>query len=74
MYVIGVNTTGTTPVDTYSGQFYDCRSPGTIISRANDAEQLVFTDLDPAARGQQPVVHFPVEKDRRDALYRSLSR
>jgi predicted amidohydrolase len=44
-----------------------------IVSRANEAEQLVFTDLDPAivttTRRQ-----FPVEKDRRDALYHSLSR
>jgi predicted amidohydrolase len=45
---------------------------GTIISRANETEQLVFTDLDPAiivkARSE-----FPVEKDRKDALYRALS-
>ena len=27
MYVAGVNTTGVTPVDTYSGIIDDCRSP-----------------------------------------------
>lgn len=73
MYVVGVNTTGITPVDTYPGNSMTADPEGTIISRANDAEQLVFTDLDPAiiatTRRQ-----FPVEKDRKDALYRSLSR
>ena len=73
MYVLGVNTTGQTPIDRYSGGSMTADPLGIIISRANDAEQLVFTDLDPAvvdtARRQ-----FPVEKDRKDALYRALSR
>jgi predicted amidohydrolase len=73
MYVIGVNTTGQTPVESYSGNSMTADPQGTIISRANEAEQLLFTDLDPAliatTRHQ-----FPVEKDRRDALYRLLSR
>lgn len=72
MYVAGVNTTGRTPVDTYPGNSMTADPHGTVICRANDAEQLVFTDIDPlvvtAARQQ-----FPAEKDRRDALYRSLS-
>jgi predicted amidohydrolase len=73
MYIAGVNTTGTTPVDTYAGCSMTADPHGTIISRANDAEQLVFTDLDPALveRTRQS---FPVEKDRKDALYRILSR
>jgi len=73
MYIIGVNTTGQTPIESYSGNSMTADPQGTIISRANDAEQLVFTDLDPAlvsATRRQ----FPVERDRRDALYRSLSR
>jgi predicted amidohydrolase len=73
MYIIGVNTTGRTPIDCYSGNSMTADPQGSIISRANDAEQMVFTDLDPAvvaaARCQ-----FPVERDRRDALYHSLSR
>lgn len=72
MYVIGVNTTGRTPVDSYSGNSMTADPQGTIISRANEAEQLIFTDLDPsmvAATRHQ----FPVEKDRRDALYHTLS-
>jgi predicted amidohydrolase len=73
MYIVGVNTTGITPVDTYAGCSMTADPHGTIISRANDAEQLVFTDLDPALveRTRQS---FPVEKDRKDALYRILSR
>ncbi|MDO9550293.1 MAG: nitrilase-related carbon-nitrogen hydrolase [Methanoregula sp.] len=71
MYVIGVNTTGTTPVDRYSGSSIAADPHGTIISRANDAEQLLFIDLDPvevtAAR-----TALPVEKDRKDILYQSL--
>jgi omega-amidase len=73
MYVIGVNTTGKTPVDSYSGNSMTADPQGSIISRATEAEQLVFCDLDPGmiatTRSQ-----FPVEKDRRDALYDSLAR
>jgi predicted amidohydrolase len=73
MYVIGVNTTGKTPVDTYCGASMTADPTGTIISRAGDAEQLLFADIDPAvvdaARSS-----FPVGKDRRDALYRDLGR
>jgi predicted amidohydrolase len=72
MYIAGVNTTGTTPVDTYSGSSMTADPHGTIISRANEAEQLLFADLDPvlveAARRA-----FPVEKDRKDELYHTLS-
>jgi len=71
MYVIGVNTTGTTPVDRYSGSSIAADPHGTIISRANEAEQLLFMDLDPAevtaARSA-----LPVGNDRKDALYHSL--
>lgn len=72
IYVVGVNTTGITPVDTYSGNSMTADPHGTVISRVNDAEQLVFTDIDltvvTTARHQ-----FPVEKDRKDVLYRSLA-
>jgi len=71
MYVIGVNTTGTTPVDRYSGSSMAADPHGTIINRANDAEQLLFIDIDPAevAAAQSAL---PVEKDRKDALYHTL--
>ena len=47
MYVAGVNTTGLTPVESYAGGTMTADPQGTIICRANEAEQLVFTDLDP---------------------------
>ena len=71
MYVIGVNTTGTTPVDRYSGSSMAADPHGTIISRANEAEQLLFMDLDPAEVAAARSA-LPVENDRKDALYHSL--
>jgi predicted amidohydrolase len=73
MYVTGVNTTGTTPVDTYSGASMTADPHGTIISRAGDAEQLLFVDLDPAMVDTIRTT-FPVRGDRRDALYRDLAQ
>ena len=73
MYIIGVNTTGQTPVESYSGNSMAADPQGTIISRANEAEQLVFTDLDPEVVGQARL-QFPMDKDRKHALYRTLSR
>lgn len=72
IYVIGINTTGKTPVDTYSGASMTADPHGVILSRAGHAEQLIFADLDPAvidaARSS-----LPVYKDRKDALYRDLA-
>jgi omega-amidase len=72
MYVIGVNTTGTTPVDTYSGSSMTIDPHGTIIARANNAEQLLFSDLR-ISEVQAARESFPVERDRRNALYHSLA-
>lgn len=72
MYIVGVNTTGRTPVENYSGNSVTADPHGIVVSRANDAEQLLFTDLDPAVVDSARSL-FPVEKDRKDALYRSLS-
>jgi omega-amidase len=71
MYIVGVNTTGKTPVDTYPGASMTADPHGTIVSRANDAEQLIFVDLDPAMVDSVRSF-FPVGNDRRDALYREL--
>jgi len=71
MYVIGVNTTGKNPVDQYSGASMTADPHGMIISRANDAEQLLFSDLDPGDV-EKLRMDFPVENDRRDRLYHSL--
>jgi predicted amidohydrolase len=71
MYVLGVNTTGKTPVDLYSGASMTADPHGTIISRADEAEQLLFSDIDPG-EVERTKRAFPVEKDRKDALYHSL--
>lgn len=72
MYVVGVNTTGKTPVDTYNGTSMTADPNGTVIRRAGDAEQLVFSDIDPAVANAARSA-FPVGKDRRVALYRDLA-
>jgi len=71
MYVIGVNTTGTTPVDRYSGSSMAVDPHGTIISHANEAEQLLFIELDPAEVTAARAA-LPVENDRKDTLYHAL--
>jgi predicted amidohydrolase len=71
MYVIGVNTTGKTPVDIYSGSSITADPHGVIISRANDAEQLLFSDIDPGDV-ERTRSTFPVGKDSRDDLYHAL--
>jgi omega-amidase len=73
MYIVAVNTTGKTPVDTYSGSSMTADPHGAIISRANDAEQLIFVDLDPAIVSSTRS-SFPVGNDRRNALYRDLMK
>ncbi len=73
MYIAGVNTTGITPVDAYSGSSMIADPHGAIVSRANEAEQLLFTDLDPALV-EAARRAFPVEQDRKDELYHTLSR
>jgi predicted amidohydrolase len=71
MYVLGVNTTGKTPIDQYSGASITADPQGTIISRADEAEQLLFSDIDP---GESETIRnvFPIEKDRNDKLYHAL--
>jgi omega-amidase len=71
MYILGVNTTGKTPIDQYSGASMTADPHGTIISRANEAEQLLFSDIDPG-EVERLRNAFPVEKDRKDKLYQSL--
>ena len=71
MYVIGINTTGITPVDRYAGGSMVADPAGAIIQKAGEAEQLIFTDLDPR-EVEETRSEFPVARDRKDALYHSL--
>lgn len=72
MYVTGINTTGTTPVDSYSGGSLTVDPNGSILSRANDTEQLLFCDIDPGIV-ESVRSSFPVANDCRHELYPALS-
>jgi len=71
MYVIGINTLGINPVDRYSGASMTADPYGAIVSRAGSGEELLYSTLDPAL---VDIVRndFPVENDRKDALYHAL--
>jgi len=71
MYVIGVNTTGSTPVDTYAGASMTAGPDGTIIARAGKGEALLLSDLD-AGAVEEVRNRFPVHRDRRNDLYKRL--
>ena len=71
MYIIGVNTVGKTPVDQYAGASMTADPDGTIIARAGDTEELLISDLDPAAV-EEARSRLPVSKDRRTELYHRL--
>jgi len=73
MYVNGINTTGTTPVDTYSGGSMTADPTGAVISRAGQAEQLLFCDLNVEVV-RTARTSFPVTKDCRPDLYPRLSK
>jgi predicted amidohydrolase len=73
MYIIGVNTTGQTPVESYSGTSITADPQGMIISRANEAEQLLFCDLDPSVV-EEARRSLPVAKDRKDQVYENLGK
>jgi len=74
LYIVGVNTTGLTPVDTYCGDSIIAGPDGEVIARAGAEEEMICATLDPAvirlARDSPP----PVEADRREGLYHALLR
>ena len=71
MYVIGVNTTGTNPVDVYAGGSMTADPDGLIIARAGGGNELLFSDVDPA-KVEDARSRFPVQKDHRTELYHRL--
>ena len=71
MYVAGVNTTGTNPVDEYAGASMTADPHGTIIARAGAGNELLYYEIDPRFV-ERTRREFPVDNDRRDALYGSL--
>ena len=73
MYVAGVNTIGTNPVDRYAGASMTADPHGTIIARAGTGNELLYYEIDPLV-AECARRDFPVENDRKDALYVTLMR
>jgi predicted amidohydrolase len=73
MYIIGVNTTGTNPVDRYAGASMTADPHGTIIARAGEGNELLYYEIDPLV-AECARRDFPVENDHKDSLYVSLMR
>ena len=71
MYMMGINTAGKNPVDSYSGATMTADPDGTVIARAGNHEELVVYELD-ATRVEQTRSRFPVHKDYRTDLYHQL--
>jgi omega-amidase len=74
LYVIGVNTTGTTPVDTYRGDSIIAGPDGEVIARGGEGEELICATLDPCCVEQVRTRPPFVEQDRREDLYHDLFR
>lgn len=68
MYIIGINTFGTTPVDRYSGGSMIADPCGDVIQHASESEQLIFTDLD-SQLVEMTRKSFPVMCDWKDTLW-----
>ncbi|WAC05616.1 MAG: carbon-nitrogen hydrolase family protein [Methanoregula sp.] len=71
MYIIGINTTGKTPVDVYDGASMTADPDGNIIARAGEGDELLFSDLD-TAKVKAARCRFPSHKDQRTELYHRL--
>jgi len=73
LYVAGVNTTGTTPVDRYAGGSLTADPQGAIIAQAGTGPELLYYEIDPR-KVERTRQDFPVENDRKDILYDSLRK
>jgi len=47
MYVMGVNPTGVTPVETYCGRSLAIDPSGTVVAEAGEEEALISAIIDP---------------------------
>lgn len=73
IYVAGVNTTGSNPVDEYAGASMTADPRGVIIARAGEADELLFYDIEPGV-AEHTRRSFPVYNDRNNPLYAKLRR
>ncbi len=73
VFIAGINTVGTTPVDSYSGNSIVAGPLGNIVRRAPDNEGITFSDLDPdAIRQARQAMH--VEEDRQTGIYHVMAK
>lgn len=66
-YVVGVNTTGETPVETYEGGSLVADPGGDVVARAGRGEELMTAEIDPATIRKVRRA-LPVRRDRRPGL------
>lgn len=73
IFVAGINTVGTTPVDSYSGNSIVSGPSGDIISRSTGEEGIAYADLDPEKLVQERQA-MRIEDDRQTRLYHDMAR
>ena len=71
IYIVGINTTGMTPVDNYNGHSLVSGPEGEVIVRAGEEEGLLYTKID-ADRVAEVRRTLPIQEDRRPELYHRL--
>lgn len=72
VFVAGINTVGTTPVDTYSGNSLVAGPTGGILSRSQGNEGITCADIDPGVITRAREV-MDVREDRRSRLYHKMA-
>lgn len=73
MYVFGINTTGTTPVDQYRGGSLCIDPYGDVVIRAGPEGCCVHADISSSCV-RKARAGFPVARDRRETLYPVLNK
>ena len=73
MFVIGVNTTGITPVGSYQGGSLAASPHGEVLARAGPAEGLTLATLDPILV-EEARRAIPAARDRKPGLYHAIYR
>jgi omega-amidase len=73
IFVAGINTVGTTPVDRYSGNSMVAGPLGNVVVRAPDTEGFTLADLDPGAIVQARRA-MRIEDDRKTGLYHTMAK
>jgi len=67
-FVASVNTTGTTPVDTYAGGSCIAGPDGSVRARGSDLEELIFCEVN-SDEAEQMRQDFPVHLDAQKTEY-----